>query len=215
MSFSLFVKRTLSQWCKTVFIPISMANWRPISLYDTTYKIIFKIIVRRLKPVLDDLINPTGASFVPRRQISDNVLLVQEESKRWKGKDTSLGRLIYQKPTIALARSLFCLSFGRLELKTCCMSWLKNVLAQWSTKLSLMDKKLTNLFLFAVWGKATRYLRVYLFWEWINYHNWLMCMWKPKSGVLSGFQEMDLEFPMSLLQMILSFLLRLLQKMQN
>lgn len=38
--------------------PIRMNNLRPISLCNTVYKVIAKIIVTRLRPVLDDLISP-------------------------------------------------------------------------------------------------------------------------------------------------------------
>lgn len=58
--------------------PTRMNNLRHISLCNTTYKITTKIIVNRTKPILHDLINLVHASFVLRRQISNNVLIVQE-----------------------------------------------------------------------------------------------------------------------------------------
>uniref|UniRef100_A0A803NHF6 Reverse transcriptase domain-containing protein n=1 Tax=Cannabis sativa TaxID=3483 RepID=A0A803NHF6_CANSA len=50
----------------------------PISLCNVMYKVISKIIVNRIKPILPKLIYPTQAAFVPGRNIQDNNVLVQE-----------------------------------------------------------------------------------------------------------------------------------------
>ena len=43
----------------------TFGNYRPISLYNTTYKIATKIIVARLRPFLENLISPLQSAFVP------------------------------------------------------------------------------------------------------------------------------------------------------
>ncbi|KAL0298100.1 UNVERIFIED_CONTAM: putative ribonuclease H protein [Sesamum calycinum] len=53
-------------------------RFRPISCCNVLYKVITKIIVQRLRLVLDDMISPSQNAFVPGRSIGDNILLAQE-----------------------------------------------------------------------------------------------------------------------------------------
>ncbi|XP_061347266.1 uncharacterized protein LOC133292825 [Gastrolobium bilobum] len=58
--------------------PDCISQFRPISLFPVLYKILSRVIVHRLKPVMDKLISPSQVSFVPGRQIQDNIVIVQE-----------------------------------------------------------------------------------------------------------------------------------------
>ena len=49
-----------------------------ISLCNTLYKLVSKIILQRLKPYIAKIINPCKAGFVLSRRTSDNIILVQE-----------------------------------------------------------------------------------------------------------------------------------------
>lgn len=58
--------------------PSSPSEFRPISLCNSSYKIISKIIVNRMKPLLRKMISPYQAAYVPNRNIHDNVIIAHE-----------------------------------------------------------------------------------------------------------------------------------------
>ena len=55
-----------------------ITQFRPISLCNTLYKLLSRIIVQRLKPLMGEVINPCQVGFVPGRRMSDNIIIVQE-----------------------------------------------------------------------------------------------------------------------------------------
>lgn len=58
--------------------PDSVDNFRPSSLYNVVYKVITKIIVNRLKPILEQLISHNQGAFAHGRSIHDNILIAHE-----------------------------------------------------------------------------------------------------------------------------------------
>lgn len=64
-------------------------NSDPIALCNVLMKVVRKVIVNRLKHFMTKLIGDTQSSFIPRRQLADNIVLAQEmvhSMKRRKGK---------------------------------------------------------------------------------------------------------------------------------
>lgn len=57
---------------------VGLKYFSSISLCNVTYKIITKVLVNRMKPILSKLIHPLQASFVPGQQATDNIIIVQE-----------------------------------------------------------------------------------------------------------------------------------------
>ncbi|KAL0288698.1 UNVERIFIED_CONTAM: Retrovirus-related Pol polyprotein from type-1 retrotransposable element R2 [Sesamum calycinum] len=72
------VNATLLTLIPKVSAPSHVADFRLISCCNTIYKIITKILVLRIREVLDKLISSSQTAFVPGRSISDNVMLAQE-----------------------------------------------------------------------------------------------------------------------------------------
>ena len=56
----------------------TLGNYRPISLCNTVYKVVTKIIVSRVRPFLEKLISPLQSTFVLGRKSVDNAIIVQE-----------------------------------------------------------------------------------------------------------------------------------------
>ena len=73
-----FLNKTLIALIPKIQEPETLGNYRPISLCNTLYKVVIKIIVARLRPYLDKLISPMQTAFVPGRKGVDNVIIAQE-----------------------------------------------------------------------------------------------------------------------------------------
>lgn len=81
-----FFKGSIPRYLNETFVtlipkcqnPETLNNYRPISLCNSVYKIISKIIVARIRPALGKLISPVQSAFVPGRRGMDNVLIAQE-----------------------------------------------------------------------------------------------------------------------------------------
>ncbi|OMO90964.1 reverse transcriptase [Corchorus capsularis] len=77
-SFSPELNRTLLVLIPKVQQPEYVKQFRPISLCTVAYKLITKVLVNRLRPLLDNLVGPLQSSFIPGHQAADNVFIAQE-----------------------------------------------------------------------------------------------------------------------------------------
>ena len=57
---------------------MDILDYRPISIVGSIYKVIAKILSRRLRRVVSDLVGETQTAFVSGRQILDGALIVNE-----------------------------------------------------------------------------------------------------------------------------------------
>ncbi|XP_059066322.1 uncharacterized protein LOC131857643 [Cryptomeria japonica] len=58
--------------------PVSFSEFRPISLCNTIYKIISKVMANRLKPLLSLIILEEQSGFVPGRSIMEGIIIAHE-----------------------------------------------------------------------------------------------------------------------------------------
>jgi hypothetical protein len=58
--------------------PEVLNDFRPISLCDKIYKVVSKCLINRLRPMLQEIIEPMQSAFILGRMITDNALIVIE-----------------------------------------------------------------------------------------------------------------------------------------
>ena len=66
---------TLIPKCKN---PETISHYRPISLCNSIYEVVSKILFGRIRPLLNNIILPVQSAFIPGRRGLDNVLIAQE-----------------------------------------------------------------------------------------------------------------------------------------
>ena len=57
-----------------IFEPTMMGDFRPITLCNTLYEILSKILVNKIKPLIGNFISSSQNGFFPGRQILDAVI---------------------------------------------------------------------------------------------------------------------------------------------
>lgn len=72
----------------------NIKQFRPVSLCNVSYKIITKIIVNRIRPLIDQIISPNQSSFISCRSTTDNIIITQEILHTLRHKKCKLGGMI-------------------------------------------------------------------------------------------------------------------------
>ncbi|KAK3199551.1 hypothetical protein Dsin_022966 [Dipteronia sinensis] len=68
--------------------PERMLDFRPISLVDSLYKVLLKVLADRLRRVMNSIIGETQMAFVRQRQIIDSFVVAKEIIHKWKKDQT-------------------------------------------------------------------------------------------------------------------------------
>lgn len=58
--------------------PNLVSQYKPIACCNIIYKMVFKVLTRRLQDGISTVVDPTQAGFIPGRQFIENVLLTIE-----------------------------------------------------------------------------------------------------------------------------------------
>ncbi|XP_019186483.1 PREDICTED: uncharacterized protein LOC109181186 [Ipomoea nil] len=110
--------------------PETVRQLRPIGLCNVTYKILTKAMTSRLKNISQKIVGMYQTSFVPGRQITDNILLYQEVLNSFRTKKGAVGWMVWK---IDLEKAYDCLSWDfiqdTLEDIGFNQSWRRNILA--------------------------------------------------------------------------------------
>jgi len=70
-----YLNETLISLIPNCQSPESLSNYRPIILCNSIYKVVTKIIVGRIRPLLDRLISHVQSASVPGRRGLDNIII--------------------------------------------------------------------------------------------------------------------------------------------
>ena len=58
--------------------PRSLANWRPVSLLNTDYYILTKLLALRLQKVIPSIINSDQVGYIKNRFIGENIRILSD-----------------------------------------------------------------------------------------------------------------------------------------
>ncbi|PNX93586.1 ribonuclease H, partial [Trifolium pratense] len=95
-TFNSCIGETLIALIPKVDYPQNFKEFRPISLCNTIYKLITKVLVNRLRPYLDQIIGPYQSSFLPGRGTCDNAIVLQEVIHSMKKSKKKKGDVVYK-----------------------------------------------------------------------------------------------------------------------
>lgn len=109
--------------------PTTVVQFRPISLCNVCYKVITKALTNKIKPIMRELIRREQSSFVPGRQITDNVIIYQEVLHSMRKKKRKKGIMVL-KVDLEKAYDRLSWSFiqDTLEDIGFCEEWMRNVM---------------------------------------------------------------------------------------
>ena len=107
-----------------------LSSFRPITLLNTDYKLLARVLVQRLTPLVDAVTDPTQTAFVPGRWIGDNILQHLEEVDYCMETDTPgcVLFLDFSQAYDRLARDWLFEVMTRMQFPVVALQWVKLML---------------------------------------------------------------------------------------
>lgn len=75
---------------------VTFKDFRSISLCNVVYKLVTKVLVNRLRPMLPDIVSPLQSSFIPGRGTLDNAVILQEIVYNFRKSKKRKGDVVYK-----------------------------------------------------------------------------------------------------------------------
>lgn len=94
-----------------VDVPTTVSDFHPISVCNLLYKIISKLITKRMQPLMAGIISNAQTAFIPGREIAENVILLREVIHSFKKPFDDIPQFVLKadlaKPSIELTGNTF------------------------------------------------------------------------------------------------------------
>jgi len=106
-----------------------LGNWRPITLLGSIYKILAKLLARRIQASLPHIIKPNQTGFVEGKSILDNIFLAQE-SLEWaveSNQDLLLLLLDFEKTFDRIEWGFFFTALSKLGFNDTWVKWIRSL----------------------------------------------------------------------------------------
>lgn len=121
-----------SSWVESLFV--SLEPWSkdgvPISLVGCIYKIVTKILVKRLKRVLPNLISKEQSGFLEGRSMLDNILVANElvHDAKYKRKETMIFKVDFKKAYDSVCWAFLTYMMKRVNFNSHWIAWIEGCL---------------------------------------------------------------------------------------
>ncbi len=104
-----------------------LSNWRPISLLNTDYKLLTKILAERVKAILPSIISPSQTGYITGRSTSDSIRLIQDiiHLSELNQTPTMLLTVDFQKAFDSIEWNLILIALEKFNFGPTFISWIK------------------------------------------------------------------------------------------